>query len=190
MFHLCGMDGNCGGGKEGGGQTGRRQTEGRNRRPCSMSRSMMRRRRRTSSTLPFPLKSMVDMGCNSCQMMGGIVIWWLVHTVQQPLRFSMQAPFIMQFIWLQLCSQNATVRVGRRFQEALFCPMTPHKQSGLTVHDKSRSLSVVPNTLGSSIGQITAAAAPLPKSRATHSERLDPRGGGGGGREKWVATVE
>ena len=71
--------------------------------------------------------------------------------------------------------------------------MTPHKQSGLTVHDKSRSLSAVPNTLGSPIGQITAAAAtaPLPKSRATHSERLDPRGGGGGGgREKWVATVE
>ena len=183
------MDGNCGGGKERGGQTGRRQTEGRNRRPCLMSRSMMRRRGRTSSTLPFPLKSMVDMGCNSCQMMRGIVIWCLVHTVQQPLKFSILAPFIVPFIWLQLCSQNATVRVGRRFQEALFCPMTPHKQSGLTVHDKSRSLSVVPNTLGSSIGQITAAA-PLPKSRATHSERLDPRGGGGGGREKWVATVE
>ena len=185
MFHLCGMDGNCGGGKERGGQTGRRQTEGRNRRPCLMSRSMMRRRRL------FLLKSMVDMGCNSCQMMRGIVIWCLVHKVE----FSMQAPFIVPCIWLQLCSQNATVRVGRRFQEALFCPMTPHKQSGLTVHDKSRSLSVVPNTLGSSIGQITAAAAaaaaaPLPKSRATHSERLDPRGGGGGGREKWVATVE
>ena len=111
---------------------------------------------------------MVDMGCNSCQMMRGIVIWCLVLTVQHPLRFSMQAPFIVPFIWLQQCSQNATVRLGRRFQEALFCPMTPHKQSGLTVHDKSRSLSVVPNTLGSSIGQITAAA-PLPKSRATHT---------------------
>ena len=73
----------------------------------------------------------------------------------------------------------------------LVLPDDTAQASGLTVHDKSRSLSVVPNTLGSSIGEITAvaAAAPLPKSRATHSERIDPRGGGGG-REKWVATVE
>ena len=73
---------------------------------------------------------------------------------------------------MELCSQNATVRVSWTVvPRGLVLPDDTAEASGLTVHDKSRSLSVVPNTLGSSIGEIpaAAAAAPLPKSRATHT---------------------